>query len=611
LFNNKSTKIVNKPLIYIKNDTGKTRHFTPAAQEWFNSIYAYDHNYIKSLPAADKNLLSLLKSYFNLQIKDKKIKNKRNVIKNRRLSTKRVFIGRGELKHSNNKVIITFYVYNTEAMFLWENYKKALGILYNPQKKLEISVNEDTKDKEVKSKYKPFNLRNCFNLFQYKYILRTLINKETKKENNIILFSKPIPKFSINETLEIKTLNKINNTPINTKNCLIILQKHLEKKIIRNLLSIWKKKKKIYKNIQKKYEIISFNRPLFLKHEQILPSNEDINNKRIIKLNRPFSLDEYLFQYDFKTSIDKILIYWLDIINKYYSSLTNLVERKVITNKEKSSMFNDIKKNINLALFYEEKYGFKDIVKKDYINSHLLIPLYLFKFNKTKFTIKFMEKLTQLVKNLYNKEVVFNIVNLKKMHLSSDIYTQAVALKLKNRDNKLYRVLKSSLRKIKIPDFRKINEKNNKSNKNEFIDNKIRNSLINSMFTKEDVKDPLNNLLLNFFPSAENLKKSVVKKGSVKNYSISLKDYVLMYLKHIKIRGIRVEAKGRLTRRFTASRSVFKMKWKGGLKNVDSSFRGLSTIMLRGYVKSNAQYSFISSKNRNGAFGVKGWVSNR
>jgi len=32
------------------------RHFTPAAQEWFNSIYAYDHNYIKSLPVADKHL---------------------------------------------------------------------------------------------------------------------------------------------------------------------------------------------------------------------------------------------------------------------------------------------------------------------------------------------------------------------------------------------------------------------------------------------------------------------------------------------------------------------------------------------------------------------------
>jgi hypothetical protein len=77
------------------------------------------------------------------------------------------------------------------------------------------------------------------------------------------------------------------------------------------------------------------------------------------------------------------------------------------------------------------------------------------------------------------------------------------------------------------------------------------------------------------------------------------------------LRGIRVEAKGRLTKRFTASRSVFKMKWKGGLKNVDSSFRGLSAIMLRGYLKSNVQYSVINSKNRNGAFAVKGWVSSK
>ena len=142
--------MVNKPLTYINNDTGKIRHFTPAAQEWFNSIYAYNDNYIKSLPVADKHLMSLLKSYFNMQIKDEKIKNKRNIIKNRRISTKRVFIGRGELKHSNNKVIITFYVYNTEAMFLWGNVKKAWEILYRPKKDLEISINEDTKDKEVK-----------------------------------------------------------------------------------------------------------------------------------------------------------------------------------------------------------------------------------------------------------------------------------------------------------------------------------------------------------------------------------------------------------------------------------------------------------------------------
>ena len=33
LFNKKSKKIVIKPLSYIRSDTGKTRHFTPGAQE--------------------------------------------------------------------------------------------------------------------------------------------------------------------------------------------------------------------------------------------------------------------------------------------------------------------------------------------------------------------------------------------------------------------------------------------------------------------------------------------------------------------------------------------------------------------------------------------------
>jgi hypothetical protein len=33
LLKKKSKKLVTKPLTYIRSDTGKTRHFTPAAQE--------------------------------------------------------------------------------------------------------------------------------------------------------------------------------------------------------------------------------------------------------------------------------------------------------------------------------------------------------------------------------------------------------------------------------------------------------------------------------------------------------------------------------------------------------------------------------------------------
>jgi hypothetical protein len=75
--------------------------------------------------------------------------------------------------------------------------------------------------------------------------------------------------------------------------------------------------------------------------------------------------------------------------------------------------------------------------------------------------------------------------------------------------------------------------------------------------------------------------------------------------------GVRLEGKGRLTRRLIASRAVFKIKWKGGIRNIDSSYRGLSTVMLRGHLKSNVQYSIISSKTRNGAFGIKGWVGSK
>ncbi len=244
----------------------------------------------------------------------------------------------------------------------------------------------------------------------------------------------------------------------------------------------------------------------------------------------------------------------------------------------------------------------------------MYINMKLLRYNKVKFTRIFISKLLFLVQKIYNKKVQFNIINLRKMHLNSDIYTQAVSLKLRNRDNRLYKVLKSSLRKIKLPITNKIYEKKRKPDKDEFFVNRIRNNTINTLFTTTNNKynnDPLENLLLKFFPSADSVKINVIKRSSIKKRTISLRSYVLKSLKHLNLRGIRVEAKGRLTRRFTASRSVFKVKWIGGLKNVDSSFRGLSTIMLRGIVKSNIQYSTISSKNRNGAFGVKGWVSSK
>ncbi|KAG9247696.1 hypothetical protein BJ878DRAFT_403148, partial [Calycina marina] len=75
--------------------------------------------------------------------------------------------------------------------------------------------------------------------------------------------------------------------------------------------------------------------------------------------------------------------------------------------------------------------------------------------------------------------------------------------------------------------------------------------------------------------------------------------YVLQDFNHVKLPGM--EAKGRLTKLFVDQRSIFKLKYKGGLSNVESSFKGLSAALLRGMPNSNVQYSVVSSKNRVGA----------
>ena len=131
---------------------------------------------------------------------------------------------------------------------------------------------------------------------------------------------------------------------------------------------------------------------------------------------------------------------------------------------------------------------------------------------KLKFTNPFISKLNNLVNNIYNKKVVFNIVNLKKMHLNSDIFTQAVALKLENKNNKLYRVLKSSLRKFKTKPISKIDERRlGKRDKNVYLVNRIRNNIVSSMINDNAIRT-ISNLLSDYYTPVKELRLKIVKK---------------------------------------------------------------------------------------------------
>src|SRR6202000_3538962 len=101
---------------------------------------------------------------------------------------------------------------------------------------------------------------------------------------------------------------------------------------------------------------------------------------------------------------------------------------------------------------------------------------YLLKFNSVKFERPFITRLINLIERLYNKKIEFNIINLNKMHLNSDILTQAIVLKLKNKKNKFFKIFRSSLNKVKIPNVDSLNEKIDQSNRKNYFIYNIRNS---------------------------------------------------------------------------------------------------------------------------------------
>jgi hypothetical protein len=284
-----------------------------------------------------------------------------------------------------------------------------------------------------------------------------------------------------------------------------------------------------------------------------------------------------------------------------------------LINKEKTLFADILEWGFDSFKNIEDRH-YEDFIKKS-LEKEMLKVYYknLLYFNKSKFENTYLLKLKTLVSKIYKKKVEFNIVNLEYLHLNSDILSESIAIKLRNRKNKLLRILKTSLKMVKLPYIDKLNIKydlNKIKLDNMLLFNNIQN--LNTLLeiyldkykNKDVAKDGFNELLFKIFPFfiISNMKKKE-EIGKEIEYNI------LNSISNKSISGIRLEATGRLSRRFTAAKSIFKFKYKGSLKNIHSSYKGLSSVILRGHAKSNIQYTNINSKTRNGSFGIKGWVS--
>jgi hypothetical protein len=233
-----------------------------------------------------------------------------------------------------------------------------------------------------------------------------------------------------------------------------------------------------------------------------------------------------------------------------------LIRALDIVEKNKKYKINTFKSLYNYTLFF-----YKDLLN---LTMKKLRLYFLYKqliyLNKSKLNYTYLRLLKKHLEDLYNKNVEFNLINLNRFYLNSDILFESVKLKLTRNKRKMRKILNKIKNKVKI-DQKKL-----------------------SMDSTNEVVNKLNQI----------------------NDVRSLKTVVFNDLKYRHVTGFRLEARGRLSRRYTASRSVFKLKYKGNLLNLDSSYGGLSSVLLKGNLKSNLQYTKLNSKTRIGSFGLKG-----
>ena len=407
-------------------------------------------------------------------------------------------------------------------------------------------------------------------------IIKSKINKVLKKKslnNSTITFH--------NKDFVPAVRDWKNSIYVYNKNTLSLIStaSRLGMKLIRGYFSLYntklESKLRRKRRLRRRLRKISLNK-IFVSEGEFKHTNDKVNITLYVynrqKLNYLLKLKKrYLRFFKKNKFINKLKLIrsiGLSILNKHHKK-TNILIKAL--------------PNYSLKLYSLRNSYYKRFIKKSFRRlKYYMYYKQLLYINKAKFENSYLQGLIGLIKKIYKKNVEFNIINLKYFYFNSDTFTQPLKSKFRKK-RKLLRYLKAIIRKAKIKKI-KLPEKSRYF----FSLDKLLNINKNNDIT--------NNLLLNL----------IQQNKTSSNY---LKKVVLDDIKYKRVSGVRIEAAGRLTRRYTASRSRYKFKYKGNLVNAYSSIKGYSSTLIRGNFKPNLQCTKLSSKSRIGSFGLKGWVS--
>lgn len=543
------------PFKVILNDVGDIRYAPASVQEWKNSIYTYNSNYMKNLPVYDINVNDLIKKYFSLYFKPSFFKGKyiSRYMRKKRRTLLKIYVSKAEVKHTNSKALINIFIVDREKKVLYKTIKNILEVRF------------------------------------LMYIWKSLFFKEKLEYKDFLKWVKIY-------------------YPHREK---FITKKYLGYKLLRKDIRlgwIWRffrQKRELYYDIVKTY----LNKKWKVNYMQLRSAKK-------ILFSRSTKIDKYSGR--------------LNIINK--------PQRKGGINK------NNIDRYISPFLikfrfrnnFRFENYYFDSIDNSEGISIYFRQLIYRFFLNKYKLERILLYRLGIYLKKIYKKKIEFNIINLKSVNFNVDILTSMLTLRIRIRKKKqsprpgweslrlqrrtkypininniverMYEgkikdmsVLENNYRNLNINEL--IFSENNKVDLKDSSSNETKEILLYDTKNKDDI---INKALLSFY------KGKSIKDKNIKNHLINLNDIIFKkIIKYKNMGGMKFEISGRLTKRYRADKAVYIRRLFGGLNNLDSSFKRKSSVLLRGYMKSNVNYSIFTSKRKIGAFAVKGWISGR
>lgn len=221
-----------------------------------------------------------------------------------------------------------------------------------------------------------------------------------------------------------------------------------------------------------------------------------------------------------------------------------------------------------------------------------ILRKYEFKHSLSQFKLNpsiYLSRLSNILNKILVKKLEYNIINLKSIVYNPEIFTKILGSLIRKK-KKLYlaRDMSSILKKVRLPKVNGIQERTRVEKSIDKIVMKYNDpKLISNLNENINLKNLINNY--NQFNDRKKIHQIIYNSIHYKNLG-----------------GIRIELKGRLSKRYRADRALYRFRSKGGLRDISSSYQGLSSVLFRGNIKSNVSYSLFKSKRRIGAFAVKG-----